>query len=160
MTTTGKLVMGTVVAVGVVLAVRYARTEQIRVPADMPANSKFLQTGFNVSDGEPLGSWIACSLHEADNLDWCRVTDQKGTVVYQGDFLPLNSTRPLSNDQLTVANLNPKKMWVKGPVESGPVPVILLAGGNVLVPSADRDALIQRWAADSTEYDVIKDSVQ
>jgi hypothetical protein len=159
-TTTGKLVLGAIVMCAAVLVVRHSRTEQLAVPRDMPANAKFLQTGFDVSDGEPLGTWIACSLHQADGLDWCRVTDQKGTVVYQGDFLPVNGTRALGNEELTVASINPKKMWVHGPVESGPVPAILLTSGNMLVPAADRDALLQRWARDSGEYDVIKDSTQ
>ncbi len=142
----------------VVLVIRSARREEVAVPRDMPANAKFLQSGFDVATNEPQGDWVACSLHSADGLDWCRVTDQKGTVLYEGDFLPVNSTQPVGDDQLQVAGANPRKIWVKGPVEGGPVPAIPLTSGSVLVPASDRYALMQRWASDPTEYDTVRDT--
>ena len=86
-----------------------------------------------------------------DGSDWCRVTDQKGIVLYQGDFLPTASTTsPVGNDQLKVSSRRIRsKMWVHGPVEGGPVPAIPLTNGTVLVPASDRYALLQRWANDS-----------
>ncbi len=159
MTTTSKLVVAVLVACGVVLFVRHARTEgSVAVPRDMPSNAKFLQSGFDVATNEPQGNWVACSLHSADGLDWCRVTDQKGVVVYQGDFLPVSTTAPLPDNQLAVAPVNPKKIWVHGPVEDGPVPAIPLMNGGVLVPASDRYALLERWKADSYEYDLLRDN--
>ena len=124
----------------------------------MPPNAKFLQSGFDVATNEPQGDWVACTLHASDGLNWCRVTDQKGMVLYEGDFLPVNSDQPLGNDQLNVAPANPRKIWVRGPAEGGPVPAIPLTGGAVLVPASDRDALKQRWATDPTEYDTVRDT--
>ncbi len=157
MRTGTKLLIGVLVACGVVLLVRHARTEtQVAIPRDMPPQSKFLQSGFDVNTNEPVGNWVACTLHEADGSDWCRVTDQKGIVLYQGDFLPTASTSPVGNDQLTVAPADPRKLWVHGPVEGGPVPAIPLINGTVLVPASDRYALLQRWATDPTEFDAIR----
>jgi hypothetical protein len=143
---------------GVVIAIRHEQTEGIAVPKDMPATAKFLQSGFDIANDEPQGNWVACRYQEDDAADWCRVTDQKGMVVYQGNFLPLNSTQPYRDEEMTVASVNPKKMWVKGPVEELPVPVIPLTSGGVLVPAADRYALIQRWTADSSEYDSVRNA--
>jgi hypothetical protein len=153
-----KVLLGVFIACGVVLLVRHARTEmQVAVPRDMPQNAKFLQSGFDVNTNEPLGNWVACTLHDADGSDWCRVTDQKGIVLYQGDFLPTATTSPVGNDQLKVSTIDPKKMWVHGPVEGGPVPAIPLTNGAVLVPASDRYALLQRWASDSAEFDIIRE---
>ena len=153
-----KLVISGVIGGAVALMIWHARGAGVAVPKDMPSNAKFLQSGFEVSTNEPLGNWVACSLHPAESVDWCRVTDQKGTVVYQGDFLPVNSTQPLPDAELIVMSANPKKIWVHGPVEDGPVPAIPLTSGSVLVPASDRYALMQRWASDSTEYDSVRES--
>ena len=153
----GKTALFAVVAFGSVIAVRHAeRGMNASVPKDMPEDSHFLPSGFNVANNEQTGDWIACRVDAQQATDWCRVTDQRGMVVYQGDFLPLNSAAPLPGNALAVASTDPQKMWVRGPAEAGPVPVIPLQGGNVLVPAADRDALRQRWAVDSTEISRIE----
>ncbi|SNT27157.1 hypothetical protein SAMN05421770_106227 [Granulicella rosea] len=122
------------------------------IPQDMPANAKFEQSGFNLNRNEATGNWIACRPELSENGDWCRVTDQKGTVVFQGNFLPVDSNRVVPSSELQIATVDPEKMWVKGPVEQGPVPVISLANGKVLVPAEDRTALNDRWLSDPEEY--------
>ena len=87
--------------------------------------------------------------------NWCRVTDAKGDVVYEGDYLPLHGLAPLSLDNLQVGRADPDKLWVKGPVEGGPVPVIPLVSGDVLVPAADREALATRWAQNPAELQAL-----
>ena len=42
-------------------------------------------------------------------------------------------------------------IWVQGPAENGPVPVIPLSNGIILVPYADSDALADRWATNPDE---------
>jgi hypothetical protein len=160
MKTPTKLVVLAVAVCGVVLLIRHAETESLAIPKDMPANSKFLQSGFNIANDEAQGTWVACRLEAGEGTDWCRVTDQKGIVLFQGSFLPLNSTQPLGDGELAVAAVNPTKIWVKGPVEGLPVPAIPLANGSMLVPAGDRYALIQRWNADPSEYDAVRNSAQ
>lgn len=118
----------------------------------MPANSYFLQSGYNLQRNEPIGQWIACRPDPGQGADLCRVTDHTGQVIFQGDYLPLHGAEALPAEELQVATgevLN--DLWVRGPAESGPVPVIPLANGKILVPAADADALADRWARNPDE---------
>ena len=152
MTTLGKLILSTAIAGSGVLIVAHAGSAMDAArPTDMPADAAFLQSGYNVSQSEPRGTWVACRMDPNEEADFCRVTDAKGTIVYQGAFLPYDSQEPLPQRDLRVISINPDKMWVVGPAAGGPVPIIPLANGRVLVPSADRYALQQRWANDATE---------
>jgi hypothetical protein len=121
------------------------------VPANMPASARFIQTGYDVSDNEALGRWVACRLDPVQSSDWCRVTDQAGYVVFEGQFLPLDSDTPVPESGLHFAKLDKDRLWTNGPTEQLPIPVLPLANGQVLVPVPDRGALIARWANDPEE---------
>jgi hypothetical protein len=141
-----------VVVAGVIL-LRHAGTAiHASVPKDMPQTASFVQSGYDLSRNEAQGNWIACQENSASAADYCRVTDQKGIVVFQGDFLPIGTAREVPTSHLKVDVADANKMWVQGPAERGPVPVITLADGQVLVPVADQTALKQRWAGDPSEF--------
>lgn len=138
------------VVAGYFLIVHGSRALNASLPKDMPHDANFVQTGFDISRNEAQGQWIACRAdHEQDN-DFCRVTDPKGTVVYQGAFKPYDYPVTLPNDQLKIANTS-GQIWVTGPAESGPVPVIPLKNGKLLVPVQDREALADRWSRNPAE---------
>ena len=136
-----------------VLLIRHGdRALHASTPQDMPADSRFFQTSFDVRRNEAKGEWIACRVDAATASDWCRVTDARGIVVFEGDFTPLSRPTPLPNSQLKVAvQPGANRLWVEGPAESAPVPVIPLESGDWLVPSQDRDALLDRWASNPQE---------
>ena len=121
------------------------------LPSDMPAQAQFMQSGYDIAHLEPTGAWIACGTDRAAQANWCRVTDAHGQVVYEGDYLPLRNQVPLPLDRIELSHSDPTKLWVSGPTEGAPVPVIPLVDGDFLVPSADRDALADRWAGDPQE---------
>jgi hypothetical protein len=147
MRTSNKFFLGLLTVVAGVLLVRHANMGlQPARPADMPAGANFVESGYDITHNEPKGDWIACSTDSEENADFCRVTDDRGEVVYQGDFLPLRSEQPLPADQLQVARMSPDHLFVQGPAEAGPVPVIRLVNGKVLVPAADSEALADRWS--------------
>jgi hypothetical protein len=121
-------------------------------PNDMPSNAHFVQTGYNLQRNEPIGQWIACRPDTDRGADLCRITDNLGTVIFQGDFLPLAGHVALPTEELLVArDEKPSSAWVQGPAERGPVPVIRLDNGQLLVPAGDADALADRWARDPDE---------
>ena len=122
------------------------------LPTDMPRGAHFVQSGYDVAHLEARGDWVACSTDSAQNTDFCRVTDQHGNVVYEGDFLPLRSENPVSAEDLQVARIDADHLWVQGPAEEGPVPVIPLANGQMLVPADDNEALADRWRNNPAEF--------
>lgn len=126
------------------------------LPGDMPANSRFVQTGYDLLKNEPKGEWVACRAYAASNADYCRVTDAKGIVVYQGSFVLSRTASAATDDQLNIAPANTRFLWVNGPVEGAPVPVIPLGNGDLLVPAADRDALVDRWSSNPEELHQIQ----
>jgi hypothetical protein len=118
----------------------------------MPSNSVFVQSGYNLDRNEAVGDWIACRAKEDASADTCRVTDAKGDVIYQGDFLPVDGGPIVLDSQIKVAAEGEKRdLWVNGPAEGGPVPVIPLASGQVLVPADDTAALADRWRMNPDE---------
>ncbi len=122
-----------------------------QLPPDMPGDAHFVQSGYDLLRNEPEGDWIACRTDLQQNTDYCRVTDAHGNVIYEGDFLPVNSEEPVAARDLRFAARDLRQLWVKGPAEAGPVPVIPLAGGQLLVPADDSLALADRWARDPDE---------
>jgi hypothetical protein len=145
-------------AVAVLAAIHGMAALQPDIPQDMPrGTSYFVQSGYNLQRNEPVGQWIACRPDLPQGGDLCRVTDSRGTVIYQGEFLPLSGNQPLPADQLRVAEMvAPRNLWVSGPAENGPVPIIPLANGRILVPAADSDALADRWARNPDELNLIQ----
>ena len=121
------------------------------LPSDMPAQSRFMQSGYDVAHLEPTGAWVACGTDRAEQANWCRVTDSHGQVVFEGDYLPLSSPTPIPLELIALSQTDPARLWVKGPSEGSPVPVIPLVNGDVLVPMSDRDALADRWAGNPQE---------
>jgi hypothetical protein len=155
---TSKLLTSVVVVAGAVLAFRHGVSAlKPDIPPDMPKNAYFVQSGYNLQRNEPTGQWIACRPDIAQSGDLCRVTDSHGTVIYQGEYLPLRSNQPLPADELEIAvNEQAGDLWVSGPAENGPVLIIPLANGKVLVPAADSDALADRWARNPDELNRIQ----
>jgi hypothetical protein len=135
-----------------VLITRGDRVLEASVPPDMPADARFLVSGYNVDQNERQGNWVACTLDSANNTNWCRVTDAHGSVVFEGAYLPLPGSEPIPAAKLRIANVNPRRMWVLGPSERLPVPVIALEDGTLLVPASDREALIARWQEQPEEF--------
>jgi hypothetical protein len=120
-------------------------------PADMPENSQFLPTGYDLDHNERQGTWVWCEPGEGAFDKQCRVADTHGTVIYEGAFLPVRDAGSPSTSQ----NAQPARTqlgWVNGPVEGSPVPLIPLTDGSLLVPRDDRDALIHRWNAHPDEW--------
>ncbi len=121
-------------------------------PSDMPPGATFMQSGYNLQRNEPTGEWVACSLNPQRDADFCRVTDTHGTVIFQGDYLPLRSRTPVANPDLhPSADASVEKLWVRGPAESLLVPVIPLVNGTILVPADDSEALADRWSRNPEE---------
>ncbi len=135
---------------GYFLIVHGTRALNASLPKDMPRDADFIQTGYDLDHNEAKGQWIACRDDHENNNDFCRVTDPRGTVVYQGAFEPFDYPAALPNDQLRVATRF-SNIWVNGPSEHGPVPVIPLRNGKLLVPVQDRDALADRWSHNPEE---------
>lgn len=138
------------IVAGYFLVVHGDRALNASLPRDMPRDANFVQTGYDVAHNEAQGQWIACRADREQGNDFCRVTDAKGTVVYQGAFEPYDSPESLPNDQLRVASTS-GNIWINGPAENGPIPVIPLSNGKLLVPVQDREALADRWSRNPAE---------
>ena len=120
-------------------------------PNDMPEDARFLPSGYDLAHNERQGSWVSCDLGVRAGSRHCRVADAQGTVIFDGDFLPVRgslSSSGSSGEMLAQGRLG----FVIGPFEGYPVPVIPMTDGSMLVPRVDRDSLIGRWNADPAEW--------
>jgi len=140
------------VTVAVILTIRHgAAALRPALPKDMPRDSQFVVSGYDLLHNEPKGDWIVCRPDLSEGANFCRVTDSHGMVIFQGDFLPVAGSRPVSQANLRVASADLDHIFVRGPAEGGLVPVIPLVDGQLLVPAADSIALADRWAKDPAE---------
>ncbi len=147
---TKTLLLVVAIFAGYFLVVHGDRALSASLPKDMPRDADFIQTGYDIDHNEARGQWIACRDNHEERNDFCRVTDARGTVVYQGAFAPYDYPNSLPNDQLKISS-TASNIWVTGPAESGPIPVIPLQNGKLLVPLQDREALADRWSRNPTE---------
>jgi hypothetical protein len=115
------------------------------LPSDMPANSRFMLTGYDLDHNESRGEWVACHPDGGVGESFCRVSDARGTVIYQGNFLPVRDLTKASASPLAGEAETGELLWLKGPTEGMPIPAIPMSDGSVLIPRDDRDALLDRW---------------
>jgi hypothetical protein len=120
-------------------------------PSDMPANSRFIPTRYDLSHNERKGLWVFCGSGDEAGVTFCRVADASGVVIFQGDFLPVRNSQSSPNNA-SMKGAGAKLTWVNGPSEGSPVPVIPMTDGSMLVPRDDRDALIHRWNTHPDEW--------
>jgi len=152
MNATSKLALSLLIAAGTVLAVRHgANALHPSVPKDMPGNSQFVRSGYDLQSNEPKGNWVSCTADSPHDTDFCRVTDNHGAVIYQGDFMPVSGRAKVPASQLRLATMDSNNLWIEGPSQQLPVPAIALANGEMLVPADDSDALADRWAKNPQE---------
>ncbi len=152
MTNSSKFALSVLLAGGIaILTLHGMRALGPSVPTNMPSDSHFIQSGYDLRHNEPLGNWISCRADAAQAADFCRVTDNRGIVIYQGEFTSLSGSRAVPQADLRFTPADPRGIWTRGPAENAPVPVIFLVGGQILVPAADSDALANRWAKDPDE---------
>jgi hypothetical protein len=152
--TTQRRILYTVLLTGiiVILALHGMTALQPALPPDMPTSSSFIQSGFNVARSEPLGNWISCREDADRSADSCRVTDNKGIVIFQGEFLSMSRSSSVPNSELKVANrTEARNLWIQGPSFTGPIPVIPLTNGDLLIPAEDSQVLRDRWNHDPDE---------
>jgi len=136
----------------VVFTVNRGRTSlDATLPKDMPGDARFVRTGYDLATNEYVGLWVACMPNLEEQTNLCRVTNQRGDVIFQGQFLPVDTQQPVPAAQLKIGTLDKDNLWTDGPAESAPVPVIPLADGQRLVPVIDRAAILDRWAANPAE---------
>ncbi len=135
---------------GYFLVVHGSRALDPSLPKDMPQNAHFVQSGFDIEHSEAQGQWIACRDNHGEENNYCRITDLNGTVVYEGAFVPYDHPGSLPDEQLHVSNKS-TNIWITGPAKRGPIPVIPMRNGEILVPVQDREALLARWSENPAE---------
>jgi hypothetical protein len=69
--------------------------------------------------------------------DWCRLTDVKGRLEYEGKFVSFPDKAPIATDELTIDPIKTRehKLWVGDAL----VPLVYLRNGKILVPAARYD---------------------
>ena len=120
-------------------------------PSDVAAGATFGKSGAGSTGSQSKGQWVSCHEDSARETDWCQVTDQSGTILYKGDFLPVGEVHRVPQARLLIGHFDSANGWVDGPNESLPVPVVPLLDGTLLVPADDSIDLKARWDRDPSE---------
>jgi hypothetical protein len=137
--------------VGVMLIYRGNQAMDPALPKDMPTNSRFIATGYDLAHNERKGTWVACQ-PDGNGITFCRVTDAHGIVIFQGDYVPVRDSRSVADGGAQNGSASSTLKWVQGPFEGAPVPMIPMSDGSWLVPLTDRDALVDRWNRNPDEW--------
>lgn len=105
-------------------------------PIFMPANSVWID-----APALPIswhhGWWFGCGLSSSGAANYCRLVGADGQQVYGGEYLPCNSTSPISEESIRlVAPTDSSEMWLFGEGNDGVIG--FLADGDVLLPLSVR----------------------
>ena len=130
-------------AIGIVVIHHAYRAMQPTIPKDQPKTAVFAPDHRRLANEEPQGNWISCAFDAERGTDHCRITTEAGAVVYEDEFLPLQQSAALPNDQLQIVSIDSRDLWVQGISQHVPVPAIPLKNGMKLVPATDRSAMLE-----------------
>ncbi len=89
--------------------------------------------GFTV---HKAGYWLDCRFDKIANVDRCRLTDAKGTRLFEDVFLPCVGQRPLPQSELVLNTRRTGYTWTQSPDKKINVPVVYLEDGQILLPQS------------------------
>jgi hypothetical protein len=107
-------------------------------PANLSPKALYLERGvvpFKLSSTP--GDWLDCWFDEDEQLDWCKMTDEKGRLEFEDVFLPYEGQLGIPQDKLTFDTRRTGHVWT-GSYEKGTrIPVVYLADGEILLPRSE-----------------------
>jgi hypothetical protein len=77
------------------------------------------------------GYWLDCWFDKDSNVDRCRLTDAKGTGLFEDVFLPWVGQTPLPQSELILDARRTGNTWTRSHDERINVPVVFLAHGQI-----------------------------
>ncbi len=81
------------------------------------------------------GYWVDCWFDEHENVDRCKLTDEKGAVLFEDVFLPCVGKEPLHQSVLVFNGRRrwTADIWKRSPENGTKVPIVFV-NGQVLLP--------------------------
>jgi hypothetical protein len=80
------------------------------------------------------GYWLDCWFDGRANVDRCKLTDVKGTQLFEDVFLPCEGQSPLPQRDLVFDARRTGYKWTGSYDKGISVPVVYLANGQILLP--------------------------
>jgi hypothetical protein len=82
------------------------------------------------------GYWLDCRFDKNANVDRCRLTDAKGTGLFEDVFLPCVGQNPLPQSELVLNTRWTGYTWTQSQDKRVNVPVVYLKNGQILLPQS------------------------
>jgi hypothetical protein len=130
-----RVVVGTVIIFAAVVLLWEGR--EPRRPRTVSSNALYV-----LPDNAPLrfhnrGYWLDCWFDEQANVDRCRLTDEKGTGLFEDVFLPCIGKEPLRQSVLV---FNGRRQWTgdiwNQSADKGTKIPVVYVDGQVLLPQS------------------------
>ena len=103
-------------------------------PPELPESAVWLRAPNNpLPEFKKRGEWVGCWQDVASGRNRCRFTESDGTLIYEGEFVPYGSDRPMSAEELQIVPEKSREAMVW--VDSKIVWLIYLHNGTTLVPA-------------------------
>jgi hypothetical protein len=80
------------------------------------------------------GYWLECWFDQHENVDRCKLTDEKGNGVFEDVFLPCVGHTPLPQRELVFNRQRTGDTWVQSPDKRINAPIVQLHDGQILLP--------------------------
>ena len=130
-----RVVVGTVVILGTVVLFWEGRNPPRRPPPAVSKNALYVLPDNVQLRLHNSGYWLDCWFDEQASVDRCKLTDEKGTGLFEDVFLPCIGKEPLHQSAFVV---NGSRQWGGGiwkrfPDKGVTVPVVYV-WGQVLLP--------------------------
>ena len=129
-----RVVVGTVVILAAVVLFWEGRQRKPRRPPNVSSDALYF-----LPDEAPFrlhnGGWLDCWFDEQTNVNRCKLTDEKGTGLFEDVFLPCIGTEPLHQ---SVFFYDGRRQWGadiwKGSANKGIKVPVVYVNGQVLLP--------------------------
>jgi hypothetical protein len=131
----GLVVLGTLFFV--LLALAWWGSRIPKRPSDISASGIFIERGSVPFKLSTHGDWLDCWRDSLTSTNRCRLTDERGAVMFEDTFLPYAAQAPLTNTDLRIdaKKTGHLSMGVTGYDIS--LPIIFLQNGTILLPQTD-----------------------
>ena len=138
-----RTLVGTVIALAG--SVLWWAEHKPRRPHSVSSNARYVLANNKSLALRHTGYWLECWFDPHENVDRCKLTDEKATMSFEDDFYPYIGHTPLPQSELDIRPWT-GDAWIQSPDNRISVPVVYIRYGEILIPrSLYAEAKKQGW---------------
>ncbi len=128
-----RLAVGTVIVLAALML--WWAGHKPRRPSTVSSNALYVLPNNVPFTLHKTGYWLDCWFDRHENVDRCKLTDEKGNGTFEDAFLPCAGQSPLPESEL-VFKRSTGNTWTRSPDKRINAPIVYLENGQLLLPQS------------------------